>query len=420
VLTVRILDEDVFAFELQSSTFSKKIFRCSSEAQCEEWVSAIRSAVKHSTGSGEEKKPAKRRMSLSAAFQSGFIDQDKEDAAEHADAVDVNVLVVSLRSVVMKTELVLTRTPSWKRLIRVPKMNRGDELVIMLSNGGTVTLSLDTLLYRADIGAEFEAPIQNALLATSLKIRAFIEEVSVDSSSSSAKQKQSNAFFGGLGALLRLCEANGNTTTLFILVLIVILMSTRSVVSFLCSSGHFTVSTGVLLLFSLSLAMGTARELAYTRLQPVPGGASEMASGSGAPSTICLVLMEHQYISPDAPVKEPEEEIPQRYIIGCDGDLREARRRWDLTRKFREEERVDEVLNEEQPHFFTIKTLWPHYVSGRGREGHPLWLERPGDIEIEQLGARGITPTVMLRHWLFITEYLWKYIGGVVSSLSKN
>jgi hypothetical protein len=40
-----------------------------------------------------------------------------------------------------------------------------------------------------------------------------------------------------------------------------------------------------------------------------------------------------------------------------------------------------------------------------------MWLERPGDIEADQLKARGITPDILLRHWIFITEYLWKYTG---------
>ena len=31
-------------------------------------------------------------------------------------------------------------------------------------------------------------------------------------------------------------------------------------------------------------------------------------------------------------------EIPQRFIDGCEGDLKEARRRWDITRHWRETE----------------------------------------------------------------------------------
>ena len=126
---------------------------------------------------------------------------------------------------------------------------------------------------------------------------------------------------------------------------------------------------------------------------------------------LCVYLLEHQYISPDDPVKEPEEEIPQRFIVGCDGDLREARRRWDLTRKWREVEGINSILQEPQPYFTTIKTLWPHYICGRGKSGHAVYYERPGDIELDEMKARGIALPDLLRHWIFITEYFWNVVG---------
>lgn len=154
---------------------------------------------------------------------------------------------------------------------------------------------------------------------------------------------------------------------------------------------HISVNNGILLTNFMCLA--TAKEddvVAYN---------------------LCVYLLEHQYISPDDPVKEPEEEIPQRFIVGCDGDLREARRRWDLTRKWRESEGINTILQEPQPYFTTIKTLWPHYICGRGISGHPVYYERPGDIELDQMKARGITLPDLLRHWIFITEYFWSEVG---------
>jgi hypothetical protein len=39
-----------------------------------------------------------------------------------------------------------------------------------------------------------------------------------------------------------------------------------------------------------------------------------------------LTILSHAYTSPDAPVvNNPDDEIPQRFINGCDGDLIEAR-----------------------------------------------------------------------------------------------
>jgi hypothetical protein len=57
----------------------------------------------------------------------------------------------------------------------------------------------------------------------------------------------------------------------------------------------------------------------------------------------------------------------RRYIRGCQGDLVEARRRWDLTLKWREEQRVDGVLSEPFPEFEHVKACYPHFAHKRAR-----------------------------------------------------
>lgn len=102
--------------------------------------------------------------------------------------------------------------------------------------------------------------------------------------------------------------------------------------------------------------------------------------------------------------------ISQRFIIGCNQDLEEARRRWDITKHWRDVEGVDNILEEQQPNFSLIKTMYPHYHAGKGKEGHVVFYERPGDLELPQLNARGIKLDDLLRHWLFVTEYQWKIL----------
>jgi len=111
-------------------------------------------------------------------------------------------------------------------------------------------------------------------------------------------------------------------------------------------------------------------------------------------------------------VKVQDEDIPQRFLNGCDQDVKEARRRWDITRKWREEDGINNILNEPQPHFHTIKTMYPHYICSKSREGVYAWYERPGEIEVEQLGARNIHVNDMLRHWLYCTEFLYKHFAS--------
>ena len=116
-----------------------------------------------------------------------------------------------------------------------------------------------------------------------------------------------------------------------------------------------------------------------------------------------------------------------RFLNGCDQDVREARRRWDITRKWRQDEGINDILSEldnesgsqwcrdegdtrhytwlivaltlskmhtlsvcvsadeAQPHYKTIKTMYPHYYCAQSRDGVHAYYERPGEIEIEQV-----------------------------------
>lgn len=53
--------------------------------------------------------------------------------------------------------------------------------------------------------------------------------------------------------------------------------------------------------------------------------------------------------------------IPAKFIQGCLGDMMEARRRWDITRKWREEFEVDQV------HDMDTRVRWRR--SGTGLSG---------------------------------------------------
>ena len=44
--------------------------------------------------------------------------------------------------------------------------------------------------------------------------------------------------------------------------------------------------------------------------------------------------------------------------------------------------------DEAQPHYKTIKTMYPHYVCSKSNDGVYAYYERPGEIEIEQVCNR--------------------------------
>jgi hypothetical protein len=43
--------------------------------------------------------------------------------------------------------------------------------------------------------------------------------------------------------------------------------------------------------------------------------------------------------------------------------------------------------DEAQPHYKTIKTMYPHYVCSKSNDGVYAYYERPGEIEIAQVCA---------------------------------
>mmetsp|Transcript_3110 Transcript_3110/g.4769 ORF Transcript_3110/g.4769 Transcript_3110/m.4769 type:complete len:271 (-) Transcript_3110:68-880(-) len=101
-------------------------------------------------------------------------------------------------------------------------------------------------------------------------------------------------------------------------------------------------------------------------------------------------------------------EIPIRYIKGMDYDMTEARRRWIESLKWRESYKVDNMLEEPQLHFDAIKKYYPHYVSKTSKEGHLVYYEIPGKTDLKSLRKNGVDIDQLIRHYIYITEFIWK------------
>lgn len=372
ILTVRVLDEDSTCFELQTLGQMKRIFRANNPQLCEEWVSAIRSAIKG-------------------------LDMRTDG---HENGTDVVVTLVSLRS--NGSELVISRNPTWGRVINVPDMKSGDELAISTSNGGIVSLLYDTLTLKAEDALDFDAPVQSVTLASSLKLSVrecvYSSEAPPPTSASVSQPptrlKSMNTTVSRVIKHLSLITKDQSNSVTLVLSAMVLLVGVASI-------PHVGPDTSLLFMFSFLLAV-------YNMQRLLVSGSISATGLQG--TTLTIILHSHAFTSPDAPLNRPEDEIPQRFIDGMGGDLKEARRRWDITHSWREKEGVNDILHEKQPHFFVIKKHYPFYHCGRGTKGHVVFYERPGDLESTQLLARGITTVDLIRHWIFVTEYQWNVI----------
>jgi hypothetical protein len=73
---------------------------------------------------------------------------------------------------------------------------------------------------------------------------------------------------------------------------------------------------------------------------------------------------------------------------------------------------VDKILDQPQVNFAVIQENYPFYWCGRGKQGHAVYYERPGELNRDVLVKQyGFNVNDMIRHWLYVTEYTWKYIA---------
>lgn len=358
LLTVRVIDEDSTCFEVQSTNNSKRYFRGSSPLVCEEWVSAIRSAHK------------------------GFIEKDTRAAENHEISAEVLVNLVTVKSKLAGTELVISRNPAWDRIISIPTLRDGDSLLLTTTNGGTVSLSFDTIAMKCEDGMDFEVSVQSVPLDACLRISfSKVNTMSEKYDSIGAGAFVDSTVMSLLSMISKVAALERNLLTLALssMVLIVSLLSVP----------YYSPDTSLLFIFSSLLSFHNISRL-FLEVYKV--------SASQDPSSgllVSMILHGHTFLSPDATITH-DDDIPQRFIDGCEGDLKEARRRWDITRCWREAEGVNTVLETKQPYFTHIKSLYPFYHAGRGKEGHIVFYERPGDLEVAQVTTHRHPP-----HYLY-------------------
>ena len=298
IMTTKVWDDDPCMFEIQGTDTLKRFFKAPSSAACEEWVSAIRSAIKLSSST---KRGANRRASLTGIKNfDGF-----DDANNDSENSEVTVLLMSLVSAAKQTEIVIARQPEWNRIIALPLIGKGDQVVISLSNGGIVRMSFEYVQMRCEDGIEFESPVQNVKLASSLKITLTPEDVNLGSLGiAGGRKRNQNMSTLDMLADMAIALSNDRTTAinlvLSMMVIVVAISSLRAI----------GIDTTLLFLFAALLSGYNCNLI----LQRVYMGESD----AQCKIAVRMVLHGHAFTSPDAPIKEVEDSIPQRFVDGYD------------------------------------------------------------------------------------------------------
>ncbi|KAG6960226.1 hypothetical protein JG688_00009700 [Phytophthora aleatoria] len=129
-----------------------------------------------------------------------------------------------------------------------------------------------------------------------------------------------------------------------------------------------------------------------------PGPAQASTSANGSVSTHSVTGL------------EATGSVPMRFINAEKGDEAKALERYNETTEWRREEGVDSLLEEPSPHFKIIKENYPHYYHKRGKNGEPVYYEKPGKINLKALKSAGLTLDDLMHNYLMITEFLWQVI----------
>lgn len=130
----------------------------------------------------------------------------------------------------------------------------------------------------------------------------------------------------------------------------------------------------------------------------------EASKTTGAPAAAkSSVAMLVRFIDQVNTEDQGENDIPLKFVQGCFFDMAEARRRWDITRAWREMNGINNILEEPQPYFDLIKEAYPHYWVCRARSGSVVYLEETGKIDTKRLLNAGISVKELVRYYIFLT-----------------
>jgi len=102
-----------------------------------------------------------------------------------------------------------------------------------------------------------------------------------------------------------------------------------------------------------------------------------------------------------------EDDLPYNWLIAVNDDRKEALRRWIDSLEWRKTADVETILTKPQPHFFTIKTLWPQYFVGVEKEGNLVTIEKFKGLDTICKGMKkqGVSPDDFASHCVFLNEY---------------
>ena len=113
--------------------------------------------------------------------------------------------------------------------------------------------------------------------------------------------------------------------------------------------------------------------------------------------------------------------IPDRFLRMQKGNRQQARDAYVATVQWRLENDVDTILSRAHPKYDICKKIFPHYFAGRDPAGHPIVVQRPGQIDFQLAHEQNISMDDLLFHYVYVLEYCWNILepgpDGIMTSV---
>ncbi|RQM21714.1 hypothetical protein B5M09_001519 [Aphanomyces astaci] len=103
--------------------------------------------------------------------------------------------------------------------------------------------------------------------------------------------------------------------------------------------------------------------------------------------------------------------VPRSFVVAEMGNLAKARTRYHETLAWRKEQRMDDVLTTPQVHYHTIRRFYKQCIHKQDKQGHPVYIEKLGGIDLKGLLAHGVTLSDLFGHYLFNVEYIFNRVA---------
>ncbi|KAF1315545.1 Sec14 cytosolic factor, partial [Globisporangium splendens] len=108
----------------------------------------------------------------------------------------------------------------------------------------------------------------------------------------------------------------------------------------------------------------------------------------------------------------PDDELDNRFLEGCNGEVDEAKRRYVKTMAWRKENDIDNIFLRPAPKYHIMKESMVHYTHKKDKLGHPVSIEYLGSMRksMEYFLAQGVTYDEAVMHHILGLEFLFKVV----------